>query len=147
MTRELRPHLPVYWASPLFRTGGAEVRWIDGTDVYGRGLYSWDKLPAGRRGEWRLSHSCLQVLPWDTRVGIKRQWKSRVCCAWVRRRRWEDAAGSRAVLGPKVRENILLHIVLDDVQQTNCPYWGDVTTVLLFYFFLNLKQLFGLKAA
>lgn len=35
---------------------------------------------------------------------FRRQWRSRVCCAWVRRRRSEDAAGSRATPGPGERE-------------------------------------------
>lgn len=36
--------------------------------------------------------------------GFKRQWRSKACCASARRRRWEDAAGSRAAPGPVRRQ-------------------------------------------
>lgn len=34
-------------------------------------------------------------------VRVKRPWRSRACSSWARRRRWEDAVGSRAAPGPE----------------------------------------------
>lgn len=83
------------------RAGAVQSRWA----------VCWEKR-WGRRTEWRgpsfirsLSLSPLLMAPWRRWVGIKRQWRSRACCASVRRRRWENAAGNRAAPGPKRREN------------------------------------------
>lgn len=76
----------------------------------GGGLYSQDELPAGGRGEAGLLSGRDRYLYGVSRsspdealrevAGIKRQWRSRACCASVQQRRWEDAAGSRAAPAP-----------------------------------------------
>ena len=75
-------------------------RWgrsTEGRGLYGVSLLSSPDEPSG----W---------------LGIKRQWRSTACCAWVQRRRWEGAAGSRAEPGPKRRENEAqwqqIHVIL-----------------------------------
>lgn len=81
--------------------------------AWGEGVCSKDELPserrhkAGGRGRgacqapWCVRSLPVMWRPWGKCGKIKRPWKSRVCCAWVPKRRWEDAAGSRATPGPE----------------------------------------------
>lgn len=76
---------------------------------------------AGTKFLYGVSHFLLSWWrPEGGGAGIKRQWKSRACCASVRRRRWESAAGSRAAPGPKEERK---HTSLEQLSPNNL---GDV---------------------
>lgn len=52
---------------------------------------------------------------------IRRQWKNRVCYAWVQQRRWGSAAGSKAAPGPERKEKrcLTFHAVWN-IKKSQC---------------------------